>query len=372
MVAVILANFSFTRWFIGYAEAKSLTDIPNERSSHTSPTPSSGGVGFVLFTLTGWLVYLSFSNSWNIGFMTYYLVAVIIAILGWLDDRHELSRVVRFLIQTIAAIAIISFINWFDYVYVPNIGVVQLGVLGGLFFSWLWIVGIVNIYNFMDGVDGIASVQAIAASTGWMLFSAWYDLPELFSLNLFLLAGVAVIASVRALSAATGWLLFSAWYHLPELFSLNLFLLAAVTTFLLFNWAPARIFMGDTGSLFLGLTYATMPFMAMQLTNVPPSGFIIWVAVLLLWPFLFDGIYTIIRRAVRGENIFQAHRSHLYQRLNRSGWNHENISILYLLGSVLSGLFAFWVLIQENITFLFVFLLLFVSTYYATRIVKAI
>jgi len=334
MVAVILANFSFTRWFIGYAEAKSLTDIPNERSSHTSPTPSSGGVGFVLFTLTGWLVYLSFSNSWNIGFMTYYLVAVIIAILGWLDDRHELSRVVRFLIQTIAAIAIISFINWFDYVYVPNIGVVQLGVLGGLFFSWLWIVGIVNIYNFMDGVDGIASVQAIAASTGWMLFSAWYDLPELFSLNLFLLA--------------------------------------AVTTFLLFNWAPARIFMGDTGSLFLGLTYATMPFMAMQLTNVPPSGFIIWVAVLLLWPFLFDGIYTIIRRAVRGENIFQAHRSHLYQRLNRSGWNHENISILYLLGSVLSGLFAFWVLIQENITFLFVLLLLFVSTYYATRIVKAI
>src|SRR5690606_16101459 len=108
-----------------------------------------------------------------------------------------------------------------------------------------------NIYNFMDGIDGIATVQAIGTSSGWMIFSALWGLPELFALNTCILT--------------------------------------AVTVFLLFNWPPARIFMGDVGSLFLGFAFAIMPFLASSMSGFVAAGEAIWLAGLLLWPFLFDG-----------------------------------------------------------------------------------
>jgi len=266
--------------------------------------------------------------------MTYCIGAVVIALLGWMDDRYELSSVLRFLVQTVIAIVVLLQIEWIDQLYLPPIGFVELGILGVLL-SWLWIVGTINIYNFMDGVDGIASVQAIGASAGWMSFSAWYNLPELFALNLILLAAVSV--------------------------------------FLIFNWSPARIFMGDIGSLFLGLTYAVMPFMATHLTLAPQPGFIIWIAVLLLWPFLFDGVYTLICRAIRGENIFRAHRSHLYQRLNKAGWSHSRVSGLYLCFSASCTILALIGMYTEGISLLLTLIVVTLSgsySYYVTKLVK--
>lgn len=279
-----------------------MTDIPTERSSHYVPTPKGGGIGFVIFSLVALSVYLAFNGTLFTKPLIIFLAAsIIIAALGWFDDKHDLSKRIRFGVQLLTALLIIIFIANLDSVYLPIIGLVDLGIAGG-FLALIWITGSTNIYNFMDGVDGIASVQAIGVSIGWLVFAYIWNVPELFYLNSFILA--------------------------------------AIFGFLFYNWPPAKIFMGDVGSIFLGFVFGAMPFMAAKLSSDVSIGVTIWVSAFLLWPFLFDGSYTIFRRLSNEENIFEAHRSHLYQRLNISGWNHHEISVLYMIFSLLCTGFA--------------------------------
>lgn len=290
---IAIVSYLVTRWFIRYAISRRHTDIPNKRSSHVVPTPKGGGVGFVGVTVTSIAVYFILSGFQDPAVPFLFLgILVLIACLGWFDDLYDLSKRVRFGIQSVAAVTAILFISNLDRIYVPFAGFTDPGLLGGVV-AFIWITGTANIYNFMDGIDGIASVQAIVASAGWLLFA---------------------------------WILGA-----PVLFTINLFLITSVAVFLHFNWSPARIFMGDVGSLFLGYAFAVMPFFAGWESDSVAAGQTIWLAGLLLWPFLFDGSYTIFRRLSREENIFKAHRSHLYQRLNITGWSHNRISILYLL-----------------------------------------
>ena len=124
--------------------------------------------------------------------------------------------------------------------------------------------------------------------------------------------------------------------------------------------------MGDVGSLFMGLFFAIMPFYAAYSTQGVPIGITIWLGALLLWPFLFDGSFTIVKRLIRGDNIFEAHRSHLYQRLNINGWKHSKISLLYLL-FCLKTLFVSLVFYygNEGVRFSVVALLLLLSSIFA-------
>lgn len=324
---IIVTNYFFTRWFIGYARSRSLTDIPNERSSHVVPTPSSGGLGFVLFTLLGWAVWLQLTGTWEFGFIAFLIVSAGIALLGGLDDIFYLSNSIRFFLQSFAAGLIMISIGWFNFLWLPFIGIVELGILGVLL-TWFWIVGMSNVYNFMDGIDGIASIQAIGCSFGWLIFSSLYDLPELFVLNLFLISSIFI--------------------------------------FLLFNWQPARIFMGDIGSLFLGFSYAIMPIIAIYLKIDFQLGYIFWIGIILLWPFLFDGAFTLIRRLLQKENIFRAHRSHLYQRLNLLGWSHATISKMYLIFTLMCVFFSIWFThSEETLQTIILFVVLLISLFYA-------
>ncbi|MCC5940061.1 MAG: glycosyltransferase family 4 protein [Balneolaceae bacterium] len=300
--AILITNYFFTRWFIRYAKVKRITDYPTERSSHEVPTPRGGGVGFVMFTILGTLIYSVITGIGNhADLLVLTVAALFVAILGWFDDKNDLSKRVRFSVQLFSAVIVLLAIQNFSSVYLPNGTVIHLGLIG-LLPGLIWITGNTNIYNFMDGVDGIASVQALSASAGWIVFAFFWDQPSLLAFNVFLFCGVA--------------------------------------SFLLFNWSPAKIFMGDAGSLFLGFVFGAMPFLAAATVDSLSIGMAVWIGGLLLWPFLFDGAFTIFRRLYSRENIFQAHRSHLYQKMNIGGWKHHSISFIYLLFSLLSLLIA--------------------------------
>ena len=303
-------NYLLTGWFIKYARLRRITDVPTKRSSHKVPTPRGGGVGFVIISILAFTLYF----GWR-GFLTsdmyiaMLLTLTAIACLGWFDDRKNLSPTVRLSVQLLAAISVIFFIEGLDTFFLPYVSNISLGIFSPVM-GLLWITGVTNIYNFMDGVDGIASIQALTASTGWMIIANLWSEPVLFTVNLILFATIAV--------------------------------------FLIYNWSPAKIFMGDVGSVFLGFFFAMMPFLAAALADERGIGFTLWIGAILLWPFLFDGTYTLVRRLRKGENIFQAHRSHLYQRLNIAGWSHDAISLLYLAFSLICVIFALIFIHESN------------------------
>jgi UDP-GlcNAc:undecaprenyl-phosphate GlcNAc-1-phosphate transferase len=215
-----------------------------------------------------------------------------------------------------------------DLTFLPFFGEVHWG-WGAYLLTLLWILGLTNAYNFMDGLDGLAAVTAVIA-------------------GLFL----AIIS-------------FQQGSHFIYLTSLAL--AAASLGFLFFNWSPARIFMGDVGSTFLGFAFASMAVIAARYDQSHTSLFVV---PLLLFHFIFDTLFTFFRRLLAGEHVFMAHRSHLYQVLNRMGCSHRQVVLLYSVLAISQGIAAVWMtnhLGQEGmiiylpfvvIYFLFAFLLL--------------
>jgi UDP-N-acetylmuramyl pentapeptide phosphotransferase/UDP-N-acetylglucosamine-1-phosphate transferase len=258
-----------------------------------------------LFTLCGLLAFTAFVSSeyWTEVFF-YTLGVGLVACVSWLDDLYALPTRVRLAAHSLAAILAIITLGQWDEIVFPLLGPVHLGWLG-LPVTFLWIVGLTNAYNFMDGIDGIAGGQAVVAGFGWAIIGSIMDLPFLCILGTLL--------------AAT---------------SLG---------FLFHNWPPARIFMGDVGSAFLGYSFACLAIIgARKDPRLAIAG------VFLVWPFVFDTIFTFFRRLKNRENVFSAHRSHLYQRLVISGYSHRTITLLYLGLDVLGLLFALLV-VKKNV-----------------------
>lgn len=289
-------NYLATGWFITYAKKNNITDVPIDRSSHSIPTPRGGGLGFVIISVIAFVVYFAWQGILTSEvYLSFIITLGIIASLGWFDDKNNLSAITRFAIQVVAAAIILLFVEGLSTFSLPFVSEFSLGFLSP-FLGILWIAGVTNIYNFMDGIDGIATEQALTASAGWMIFAFLWNEPILITLNLIVFATVLV--------------------------------------FLIYNWDPAKIFMGDVGSLFLGFFFAVMPFLAASISAEYTIANTLWIGALLLWPFLFDSSSTLFWRLKQGENIFEAHRSHLYQRLNIAGWSHSMVSTLYLAFSL--------------------------------------
>jgi len=283
--------------------AQRMLDIPNERSSHTQPTPRGGGLLIVLVTLAGlWLAapFLGGSGEQAPALAAFTLGAALIAWVSWRDDLLPVSNRVRFGAHAAGALAVIVFVGFWRTVELPLLSPFALGWLG-VPLTFLWLAGLTNAYNFMDGIDGLAGGQAVVAGLGWLALGQ--------------LVGLPVVSLVGVLVAGS---------------SLG---------FLGHNWPPARIFMGDVGSAFLGFTLATLAVLGgLADARLPFAG------VLVLWPFVFDTTFTLLRRLRRGENIFAAHRSHLYQRLVIAGWRHRTVTLLYLGLALLGvGLALAWV-----------------------------
>ncbi|MHB1317367.1 MAG: MraY family glycosyltransferase, partial [Anaerolineae bacterium] len=178
----------------------------------------------------------------------------------------------------------------------PMLGTVELG-LWGLPLSLVWVLGLTNVYNFMDGIDGLASSQAVAAGLGW--------------------AALGVLSGQPAASA------------------LGSVIAAGSLGFLLHNWPPARVFMGDVGSAYLGFTFA-----ALTIAGAQAEPRLAIAGILLVWPFVFDAAFTILRRLLRRENVLAPHRTHLYQRLVIAGRSHRFVTCLYIVLDALGILAA--------------------------------
>ena len=274
-----------------WAEHRRIFDHPNERSLHSKPTPLGGGLGIVIASLVGILLLRSYLLIPLRQMLTPVVCGGAIAFVSWLDDLFSISSALRFTVHLAAAVATVWLIGAWKELWLPGLGVIHLGAAGWVV-TVVWIVGLTNAFNFMDGIDGMAGLQAVIAGTGWAILGAILGVP-----------GLTVIGLLLAGSSAG---------------------------FLVQNWQPARIFMGDVGAAFLGYEFAALTVLgSTRDARLPIAG------ALLVWPFIFDTFLTLVRRARQRENIFSPHRSHLYQRINLTGLSHTRVTLLYgVLGAL--------------------------------------
>lgn len=274
--------------FRAWTLKRGVLDLPNERSSHVQPTPRGGGLVLAVVTLTAY-IGASFIVGYEISF-GFAVGASLVVLISWLDDVYSISFAWRLAVHSVAAAIVIyscGHLSTITSPFGPNS--IDIGWFG-IPITFCWIVWMINAYNFMDGIDGIAGIQAITASIGWVFIGLSLDIPSVYVLS--------------------GSILFAA------------------VAFLLHNWPPARIFMGDAGSAYLGFVFASIPFIAAA-DNPKRTEAFFFAGIALLWPFVFDSVFTIVRRAGRRERVWQAHREHLYQRLVRSGCSHRSVTLLY-------------------------------------------
>lgn len=288
--------------FLQWLHKREIFDIPNERSSHQNPTPVGGGIVIACVTLVLFFIYMIFNSETIV--WSYFAGSLIIAVISWLDDVYSVSAVIRFFCHSLAAILIILGLGVYESFYIPLIGNINLGIFSYVFW-FLWIVWLINAYNFMDGIDGIAGIQALTASVFWIFIAAFL--------------GNNLIIAICGIIAASSF------------------------AFLIFNWQPAKIFMGDVGSAFLGYTFAVVPLFFLmkkteQINILPVAG------ILLVWMFVFDSVRTFLLRLLQGEPVWKAHRRHIYQQFVIKGWKHSSVSLIYgILSAIISGIVLFWV-----------------------------
>lgn len=274
---IVLFSFVLTELIRRYTFKKNLIDIPNSRSSHSIPTPRGGGLSIVIMFLIG----ITFVHALTTEILFALIGSgIIIAGVGFWDDHNHIPAKWRFLAHIFASSwalywlgGIIQF-NIFGYSVNPSF-------LGGVVVIFL-LVWLLNLFNFMDGIDGIAACETIFVSCAGAYFS---------------------------------WL-----YGLESISITSLILAASTAGFLLLNWPPAKIFMGDVGSGFLGIMLGIIAYSSI-LKGVSP-----WIWVILLSVFLVDSGVTLIRRILNGERWYEAHCSHAYQHAARK-WGHKMITI---------------------------------------------
>lgn len=271
LLLAFLASFLLTAALRRYALRRQLLDVPNARSSHVAPTPRGGGLAFVL-TLA-----LATGAQASLGLIAGSLAwavlgsGLVVALLGFVDDHGHIAARWRLLGHFAAAgwalfwLGGLPAVSVFDWTLQPG----WLALVVTLFF----LVWMLNLYNFMDGIDGIASIEAVCVCLGALCCYA--VVPA---------AGTAPLGRVECL------------------------LIAAVAGFACWNFPRARIFMGDAGSGFLGITLAVL---AVHAAWVKPV--LLWSWLILLGVFIVDATFTLLRRLLRGEAVYQAHRSHAYQ-----------------------------------------------------------
>lgn len=279
------------RW---YAVRRGVMDIPNHRTSHDRPTPRGGGLAIVV-------VVLSWVGAGTVaGWLPLRLGAAVIggggllAATNFVDDHGHVPAAVRAAVQLGAAAWAVYWLGSIKSLE-TGVGTVQLGYLD-LPLTLLGIVALANIYNFMDGIDGLAGGEAVMVGG--------------FGGGLFLAGG----------DAAGGWL--------------ASLLAVSAAGFLVWNWPPARIFMGDVGSGALGYWFATLILYAANEGGPSP---LIWM--LLLGVFLFDGGVTLVRRMLKGYAWYRPHRSHAYQRAVQAGADHRQVTgTIVLVNGVLAAM----------------------------------
>lgn len=276
-IGLLFLSFILTFFIKQIAARLSVIDIPNERSSHKTPTPRGGGLAIVITWYVGITILFFFNFVDN--YLYYALLSgAILAIVSLIDDVIDLPPVLRLIAQIITAIAAFVLLNGIDSIqifgYAMNIKfiVYPITIIGMVWF--------INLYNFLDGIDGYVSIEAI-----------------LVSAILFIFSGNSIL----------------------------LILIACVLGFLIWNWPKAKIFMGDVGSTQLGFILIVL---GIYFHNQQQFSIFHWL--ILTSPFWFDATFTLFRRWRNKEKLSQAHKKHAYQRIVQAGFSHLKTD-LYLI-----------------------------------------
>jgi len=265
-------------WFMRrYALAHAIVDVPNRRSSHGVPTPRGGGAGLVAGLLITFVLALALNGSPGMSAFLPLLGILIVAAIGWRDDRASAGIALRLACHALGALTLLPIVWPADATVTWPASIAAIG--------WVvWTVASINVVNFMDGIDGLIGT-----------FGA------IFGAHLVLLGRPDHEAALFGAALA-----------------------GASLGFLLFNWPPAKIFLGDVGSGALGMSAAFGGSIVARQSDVPLAAIF-----LPLYPLFLDATVTLVRRALRGERVTQPHRSHLYQRLANGGWGHARVTLLY-------------------------------------------
>lgn len=321
-LSALICNLVATPVVIRLLRRFAVLDIPNQRSSHEVPVPRGGGIVIVATWCFGmmmtWALRFPFPALGMLapnGFVVSMTIAMIaLALLGFSDDRCDLPPLLKLAVQVGVAV---------QALYLSGLRMTELGLpfsphydfgLLGWLLSAVWLVGLTNIFNFMDGINGLAFTQLIFGGATFCLLGVLDGDYEL-AISGALIAGSAV-------------------------------------GILKYNFPKALVFMGDVGSLPLGFLLA---FMGLRAAFGPDSvadaggagspghpQFTFLQSILVLWPFLYDGSYTLLNRIWHGRNPFHAHRSHLYQRLLVAGYTHKQITLRYGGAMLVCSLAGLW------------------------------
>jgi len=330
LVALMIVSFllsALLTWYFSQPHSfLYILDRPNVRSLHTDPIPCGGGVAIILSLIIGFIIIYGFYNS------THYLLwigisGLLIAGISFIDDYRTLLFLYRLITHFIAAYLFLWQSNlWIVQITLPDWTWTLLPFLY-IPISLLFIVWMINLYNFMDGMDGLSGGMAII---GFGSLAIWGGLAN----------------------------------HIPFM-SANLIIVSAVAGFLIFNFPPARIFMGDTGASTLGFLAATF-----MLWGSAENLFPLWAAALLFSPFIVDATVTLFRRLLQGEKIWIAHKTHYYQRLIQLGLGHKRTALweysLMILCSI-SATFALYATSNLQWSLLFAWLIAYILLMYFVR-----
>ena len=271
-----ILSFLITNFFIPIFRKKSWVSNPNERTSHRGIIPVGGSLGFITVTLLSYLI----NSNYKI------ILFLILALIGLIDDLNNLSTRLRLLVQSIIGIiycylifneSLFGLLNFLDYL-LP----IKIVIFAFMAFTF---VAIINFTNFADGLDGLL--------TGSMI------------------------------------ILFSTASYLVD--SNFIALVGGLTGFMILNWNPAKVFMGDCGSYFLGALYFSSIFLSDSWSNF-------FALIIIGTPIYLDTVVCVIRRYFDKQNIFEPHKLHLFQRLNRNGLAHWQVSLLYMSSILLLAL----------------------------------
>jgi UDP-N-acetylmuramyl pentapeptide phosphotransferase/UDP-N-acetylglucosamine-1-phosphate transferase len=287
LLAALVVGAGGGHLYLRWAREHAL-DVPNARSSHSRPVPRGGGLAIILGFFAGLAVWLTQPGAilspralgWLAG-------SLLVAAVSFVDDLHPLPALPRLITHLLGALLLTA-----AGVQQPEPGIIVL--------AFVYVVVLTNIYNFMDGIDGLATSQAIIAGCGLAIGGLMVGNP-------LLSVGGSLLA-------------------------------AASLGFLAYNHPPAKLFMGDVGSTFLGFSFAGLPLLAS--IGVGGRRLPIEFALVLLAPFLFDSLLTLARRVVVGERWYAPHRSHYYQRLVGLGLTHGQVTSLYAALAAIAALTA--------------------------------